>query len=190
MKKLFGTALLALCMTACGNQTQSETDAADSLANDAPLTETAAQGDAATDEAVAEETQAEEVADVLNLDLMGNWSNNDDPSVSLALSDKVKNQEGHQGYGILSAYNEYYENEFTLIITSIKPEGNSIRASYDKYEMSFEGGDPDDLGAEDYGEWTEEKVGTGSLLLVPSGAGKLKVDSKEGRLRNVTLYKQ
>ena len=191
MKKIFGTVLLALCVTACGNKTQGEATEADSLTNDTTTAEAVAVDETATDETAANEATAaatEAEAGVLNEALMGGWSNNDDPNVYLSLSAEKKNREGHRGYGLLTASNEYYEIEFKLVITSIEPEGNAIHARYDKYEMAFEG-DPDDLGGEG-GEMVEEKVGTGSLLLVPVSANKLKIGSKEGRLRNVTLYKR
>lgn len=119
--------------------------------------------------------------------MSGTWSNNTDPGIHMVLSEKFGTYDDRKGYGYLIAYNEYFEPDFTLVFTSLEPDGDKIKVYYNKME-SYCTGDPDDLGNEDAGEWVEKKVGTGTLTLIPQ-SGKVKIDSKEKRISNKVLSK-
>ena len=133
----------------------------------------------------AEEVK-EEKPESLNTDLLGKWSNNNDPVIDLVVSDKIKDYDGKKGYGYIDASNEYFEMDFKLVFTSVTPDGDNIKVHYQKFEMQFTG-DPDDFDSE--GTYEEVKVGEGDLTLIPAGPGKLKIDSKESRIKNATLFK-
>ena len=177
-------AIVALTFAACGGQGGSNNENGEDTAAVAVVQDTTAQATEAVEavEAVEEET-------TLNASLLGKYSNHNDPLIDLEVSDKYGTYGERKGYGYVSASNEYFETDFILVFTSITPDGNNIKVHYNKLEMSFEGGDPDDLGAEDAGEWVEQKVGEGDLTLIPAGAGKVKIDSKEGRIKNKVLSK-
>ena len=203
MKKILFTVCaftLALALGSCGGSTgQSGNDvAADSvsqgdttaLAPGAAADAASATGESASEAPGAGQAAADaaqEGADVLNQALLGKWDNYNDPNISMTLSDKMKIYDGHRGYGNLSASNEYFEIDLKLVFTSIEPDGTGIKVGYDKYEAYFDGGDPDDLGAED-GGWVETKVGKGTLTIVPQG-NQIKLVSKEPRLNGKLLRK-
>lgn len=150
-------------------------------------TETATEGGAAVEKTAEEEPTKPTNTDALYSVMCGTWSNNTDPGIYMVLSEKFGTYDDHKGYGYLIAYNEYYEPDFTLVFKSLEPDGDQIKVYYDKME-SYCTGDPDDLGNEDAGEWVEEKVGTGTLTLIPQ-SGKVKIDSKEKRIKNKVLSK-
>ena len=195
-------ALVALALAACGGQGGSKSESTKDSTSVAAVQDSAAvtandQGDTQAAEATgttateagaeADAKEAETKAAVLNTSLLGKYSNYNDPSINLTVSDKYGNYEDHKGYGIITTYNEYFEPELVLVVTSLTPDGDNIKVHYNKMEMEFEGGDPDDLGGE--GQWVEKKTGSGDLTLSPAGAGKVKVSSKERRLNGVTLRK-
>lgn len=103
------------------------------------------------------------------------------------MSDKYGTYDEQKGYGYVSAYVEY-EPAFTLVFTSLTPDGDRILVHYNKMETYMEGGDPDDLGGEDYGEWVTRKAGEGDLTLIPAN-GRLKIESRESLIKNKTLHK-
>ena len=122
----------------------------------------------------------------LNKALLGKWSNNDDPLIYLELSDKKGTYCEQKGcYGYLTASNEYYETDFTLVFTSLTPDGDNIKVHYNEMATSFTG-DPDDPDSEC--EMVTEKVGEGDLTLIPQG-GKVKIDSKKARIKNKVIGK-
>lgn len=179
MKKLFSCVSVFVCaliISSCGSKTSSEATeaAADTLveAEAAEATEPAAE---------AEATEA-----TLNTNLLGKWSNNNDPIIDLFISDKYGKYEDRKGYGYIVASNEYFEMDYTLVFTSITPEGDNIKVHFNKLEMQYTG-DPDDPDGE--GTYEEVKAGEGDLTLIPAGDKKLKIDSKESRIKNAILYK-
>ena len=173
---------IVLTLMACGGQNGKNDSGADTTMQ--------------TADSVAQETQIEieeagkeepiNDASVLNADLLGSWSNNNDPVIEMKVSDKFGKYDDYKGYGYVKAANEYFEYDFTLVFTSLTPEGESVRVRYDKLEQQYTG-DPDNPDSE--GEWIMKKVGSGELTLLPAGAHKLKIDSREKRIKNVTLYK-
>ncbi|MBQ8969517.1 MAG: hypothetical protein IJ064_07295 [Bacteroidaceae bacterium] len=184
---------MALCLTSCeGNGSKgSEGEAlADTLlAEDQQVTAEQEQAQSeATEVAAAETVTAEEPA-ALNTALLGHWTNGGDgDAIALVVSDKYGTYDGNKGYGYVSATVEY-EPAFTLVFTSLTPDGDRIRVHYNKMETYYEGGgDPDDFGAEDYGEWVTRKAGEGDLTLIPAN-GRLKIESRENLIRNKTLHK-
>ena len=189
MKKTIFFSLTAVLIMACGGQSGKTDGSTDSLAGG---------GDSAVAEAKAvEETSVadDSVADepVLNVALLGRWSNNNDPGIDIRLSDKYGTYSGNgtygsnKGYGYLEASNEYFEYDFALLFTAITPDGDNIRVKYDKYETYYEGGEIGDDDSEF--ECVTKKVGSGELTLVPVGTGKLKIESNEKRIRNTILFK-
>lgn len=133
-----------------------------------------------------EETESETKSGTLNTNLLGKWCNNNDPVINLFLSDKSGDYDGHKGYGYIEASNEYFEMDFTLVFTSVTPDGDNVKVHYNKMEMQFTG-DPDDYDSE--GTYQEVKAGEGELTLTPAGNNKMKISSKENRINNATLYK-
>lgn len=182
MKTIWSVAL-ALTLVACGGQTGKDANGADSTGV-AEASDTVAQSVPVAEDQVAEEPVAEEA--VLNADLLGKWSNNNDPNIYMRVSDKYGTYDDHKGYGYLSAANEYFETDYTLVFKGVAPEGDRIVVSYDKLEQYFDG-DPDDYDSE--GQWVTKKVGSGKLTLVPAGARKLKIESGEKRIKGAVLYK-
>ena len=184
MLPLFSVALL----WSCSGSTQNEKPDLDSLAQDSVSEAVVNESNEVSDETATEEVTGEEAT--LNTALFGKFSNNNDPVIDLELSQTVKKFDVGRGYGYIQASNEYFEYDFTLVFTSITPDGDNIRVHYDKMESYFEGGDPDDFdveGAE--GEWKEVKAGEGDLVLIPVAGGKVKIDSKEARIKNKVLSK-
>ncbi|MBO4613201.1 MAG: hypothetical protein J5671_08565 [Bacteroidaceae bacterium] len=177
MKKIFFLSVAVVLMTACGGQSAKEVSGADSLSvlGDSVV----AEAEPLVEEAVAEEA-------TLNADLLGKWSNNNDPVIEMTVSDKIGKFEDWKGYGLLKAANEYFEYDFILVFTSVVPDGDNIRVSYNKMSQEFDG-DPDDPDGE--GQWITKKVGSGEMILVPAGAKKLKINSSDKRIRNAVLYK-
>lgn len=147
-------------------------------------TEAATEKGAVVEKAAKEESKPA----TLNTSLLGMWSNNTDPNILMVVSDKFGDHDGRKGYGYVAAANEYYEYDFILVITSVTPDGDNIKVHYDKMESYCEG-DPDDYDSEDAGEWVEKKVGEGDLTLIPQAGGKVKIDSKEKRIKNKVLSK-
>jgi hypothetical protein len=183
MKKTFifmSVAITALTFAACAGQGNSKSEN-----NEDSVTVAATQDSASVNEEVAEEATVAEP--VLNASLFGKWSNHNDPMIYMVLAETKGTYDGYKGFGYLAASNDYYENEFTLVFTSLTPDGDNIKVHYNKME-SYNTGDPDDLGGDDYGEWVEEKVGEGDLVLTPQG-NKVKIQSKESRIKNATLSK-
>ena len=122
----------------------------------------------------------------LNKALLGKWSNNADPLIYLELSDKKGTYCEQKGcYGYLTASNEYYETDYTLVFTSLTPDGDNIKVHYSEMVTSFTG-DPDDPDGEC--EMVTEKVGEGDLTLIPQG-GKVKIDSKKTRIKKKVIGK-
>ena len=122
----------------------------------------------------------------LNKALFGKWSNNADPLIYMELSDKKGTYCEQKGcYGYLTASNEYYETDFTLVFTSLTPDGDNIKVHYSELATSFTG-DPDDPDGEC--EMVTKKVGEGDLTLIPQ-SGKVKIDSKMARIKNKVIGK-
>jgi hypothetical protein len=180
MKKTFlmvSAAIVALAFVACGGQGgNKDENAGDSAA-------LAAQADSA---AVVEDAAPADA--VLNADLLGKWSNNNDPAIDMFVADKLGNYDDNKGFGYIMAANEYFEYDFLLVFTSVTPDGDNIRVHYNKLE-SFFTGDPDNYDSEDGGEWVSKTVGEGDLTLIPQGAGKVKIDSQEKRINKTVLSK-
>ena len=201
---------MALCLTSCGGngskgsegdaladtlsaenlqeQAQDETTkaAAAEEAKETKETEEAEEVKEA-EEAKEESTTAEESA-TLNTALLGRWTNGGDgDAITLVVSDKYGTYDEQKGYGYVSAFVEY-EPVFTLVFTRLTPDGDRILVHYNKMETYMEGGDPDDLGGEDYGEWVTRKAGEGDLTLIPAN-GRLKIESRESLIKNKTLHK-
>ena len=192
MKKvLFILPLFAVAlMWSCGGSAQGEQSGTDSLAQDSTAVFADENVGESLDETVAETEEAQEDNATLNAALFGKFSNNNDPVIDLELSQTVKKFDAGRGYGYIIAANEYFEYDFTLVFTSITPEGDNIRVHYDKMESYFEGGDPDDYDSpENEGEWKVAKAGEGDLVLIPVAGGKVKIDSKEARIKNKVLSK-
>lgn len=164
MKKfLFLSMVAAMMLTACGGQSGKNENAADSLAlseEPAPITG-------------------------LNADLLGQWDNNNDPNISMMVSDKYGKFNDWKCYGYLQAANEYFEYDYLLIFTNLIPDGDRIRVCYDKMEQQYDG-DPDDPDGE--GQWVTKKVGSGEFILVSTGDKKLKIEGGDKRIEDVTLY--
>ena len=184
MKKtilFLSAALVALTFAACGGQGGNNESGEDSLA-------ATAQQDTTAVAETAPEAEAVEAEPVLNASLLGKYSNNNDPTIDLQVSDKYGTYNDNKGYGYVQAANEFYEYDFNLVITSVTPDGDNIKVHYNKMESYCEG-DPDDMGGEDAGEWVTQKVGEGDLTIIPAGAGKIKIDSKEKRINGKVLSK-
>ena len=178
MKKVLSlilSGLIIVGLTACtGGKQQTETEAAtDSTA--------VAEQNTETDDPEVKEAEAPK----LNAALFGNWSNHADPLVSMVLAEKKGTYDGNKGYGYLTASNEYFETDFTLVFTSITPDGDNIKVHYDMMSQYFNG-DPDDYDSPC--ELVTEKTGEGDLTLIPQD-GKVKIDSKESRIKNKVLSK-
>ena len=155
---------MALMLTACGGQSGKNESTSDSLAlNEEPAPITG-----------------------LNADLLGQWDNNNDPNITMMVSDKYGKFNDWQCYGYLQAANEYFEYDYLLIFTNLTPDGDRIRVSYDKMDQQYNG-DLDDFGSE--GQCETKKVGSGELTLVPAGDNKLKIEGGDERLKDVSLYK-
>lgn len=188
MKKCYSHALAGLLfagLTACnGGKQQTETDtAADSTTVEVQATETAQ----ATDAAPAAEAKAQAAeTPKLNAALFGSWSNFDDPGITMKLAEKKGNHDGYNGYGYLTASNEYYEIDFTLIFTSLTPDGDNIKVHYEQMD-SYIDGDPDDPDSPC--EMVMNKVGEGDLTLIAQGS-RVKIDCKEQRIKNKVLSRQ
>jgi len=166
---MFFVATLLTGLAACtGAKQQGEAEGDDSLAV-AELTEETAEADAPK----------------FNAKLFGTWNNNADPNINMVLAEIKGNYDGNKGYGYLSASNEYFEIDLTLVFTSIEPDGDNIKVHYDEMQNTFTG-DPDDFDSE--GEWVTEKVGEGEITVIPQGA-KVKLDSKLSRIKNAVLTK-
>jgi len=137
----------------------------------------------------AENAPAEQPKEAtINKALLGRWGNNSDPSIYMVLAEKSGTYDERKGYGYLTAANEYYEFDFLLVFTSITPDGDNIKVHYNKME-SYCTGDPDSYDSEDAGEWVEEKVGEGDLIVIPQAGGKVKIDCTEKRIKNKLLSK-
>lgn len=186
MKKTILLSMATMLMMACGGQSSNTEGSTDSLAvsGDSALAESKAVNEPVAGDSVAEGPVV--VEPVLNADMFGKWNNRKDPNISMTLSDKYGTYDGNKGYGYLSASNEYFENEYNLVFTSITPDGDKIHVKYNKME-SYYNGDPDDPDGEM--ELVTRKAGSGELTLVPAGVGKLKIESSEKLIRNATLYK-
>lgn len=181
MKKILFLSVAAAMMVACGGKSEKNESATDSLAVNQDSVAAVVEAEEAE---VAEAPAAEEP--VLNADLLGKWSNNNDPVIDLKVTDKYGTYNDYKGYGYVQASNEYFELDFNLVFTELIPDGDKIRVKYNKMESYFTG-DPDDPDAD--GEWVTKKTGSGELTLVPAGAKKLKIESREKRINNKTLYK-
>ena len=182
MKKIlsmtFAAILLMAGLVACtGGKQQNEAEATDSL-------QTATE--VATDAEQSEEAEAKEPEEAkLNAALFGKWYNESDgTSISMTLAEKQGNYDGNKGYGYLSAFIDY-EPAYTLVFTSLTPDGDNIKVHYNIMVTSFTG-DPDDFDSE--GEMVTEKTGEGDLTLIPQG-GKVKIDSKDRDIKNKVLSK-
>lgn len=138
-----------------------------------------------TDDNVESEPQTDKPAS-LNASLLGRWSNNNDPVIDMVLADKKGKYDDIEGMGYVRAANEYFEYDFTLVFTSITPDGENIKVHYNKMESQFDGNPEDEDGG---GEWKEVKIGEGDLTLIPQGEGKVKIESTEQRIKNAVLYK-
>lgn len=129
------------------------------------------------------ESKAGKSGTTLNKALFGNWSDGGDGTgINMELNEKQSTYEGRKGYGILSASIEY-EPIFTLVFTSLTPDGDNIKVHYDQM-VSYLDGDPDDPDGEC--EWVTEKKGEGDLTLIPQGK-KVKIDSKDKDIKNKVL---
>ena len=173
---MVSAAMVVLAFAACGGQGGNNGENADSIA-------VGAQADSA---AVAEDA-AEAAPAVLNADLLGKWSNNNDPVIDMVVADKMGNYDDNKGFGYITAANEYFEYDFLLVFTSVTPDGDNIKVHYKKLESYFTG-DPDSYDDEG-GEWVTKTVGEGDLTLIPQGAGKVKIDSQEKRINKTVLSK-
>ena len=188
MKKTILFSLAAVLIMACGSQSNKTEGSTDSLA--VGVDSTIAEAKAVAETSVAEEPVVKEP--VLNVDLLGKWSNNNDPVIDIKLSDKYGSYSGNgsygsnKGYGYLEAANEYFEYDFCLLFTALTPDGDKIRVKYDKYESYYDG----EIGDDDSEfECVTKNIGSGELTLVPVGTGKLKIESNEKRIRNTILFK-
>ncbi|MBQ8968200.1 MAG: hypothetical protein IJ064_00495 [Bacteroidaceae bacterium] len=178
---------MVLCLTSCGGN-GSKGSEGEALTDTLATENLQEQIQDETTEAAAEESTTAEESATLNSALLGRWTNGGDgDAITLVVSDKYGTYDEQKGYGYVSATVEY-EPAFTLVFTSLTPDGDRIRVHYNKMETYMEGGDPDDLGAEDYGEWVTRKAGEGDLTLIPVN-GKLKIDSRESLIKNKTLHK-
>ena len=129
------------------------------------------------------ESKAGKSGTTLNKALFGNWSDGGDGTgINMELNEKQSTYEGRKGYGILSASIEY-ETIFTLVFTSLTPDGDNIKVHYDQM-VSYLDGDPDDPDGEC--EWVTEKKGEGDLTLIPQGK-KVKIDSKDKDINGKVL---
>lgn len=179
MKKtivMVSAAIVALTFAACGGTGSKDESAGDSIA-------LAAQ----TDSVAAVEEDAPAVA-TLNANLLGKWSNNNDPTIDMVVADKLGTYDDNKGFGYITASNEFYEYDFLLVFTSVTPDGDNIRVHYKKIESVFTG-DPDNYDSEEGGEWVTKTVGEGDLTLKPQGAGKVTIDSQEKRINKTVLSK-
>lgn len=179
MKKtivMVSVAIVALTFAACGGTGSKDESAGDSTA-------LAAQ----TDSVAAVEEDAPAVA-TLNANLLGKWSNNNDPTIDMVVADKLGTYDDNKGFGYITASNEFYEYDFLLVFTSVTPDGDNIRVHYKKIESVFTG-DPDNYDSEEGGEWVTKTVGEGDLTLKPQGAGKVTIDSQEKRINKTVLSK-
>lgn len=127
----------------------------------------------------------ESATPTLNKALFGNWYvEANSTSVSIELKENLGTYEGQKGYGTLSAYVEF-EPAFTLVFTSLTPDGDNIKVHYYQMVTDFTG-DIDDPDSE--GEWVTEKRGEGDLTLIPQGK-KMKIDSKDPTIKGKVLSK-
>lgn len=189
MKKILSlilSGLIIVGLTACtGGKQQTETEAATDSTAVAEQT-TVAEQNTETEKPEVKEPEVQEPAKpVLNKALFGEWYVEiDDTSISMELNEKQDTYQGQKGYGSLSAYIQY-EPSFTLVFTSLTPDGDNIKVHYDKMDQYFNG-DPDDYDSPC--ELVTEKVGSGDLTLIPQGK-KVKIDSKELLIKNKVLSK-
>lgn len=174
---MMSAAVLALAFAACGGSGGSKDE------NAGDSTVLAAQADST---AAVEETSPS--VTTLNANLLGKWSNNNDPTIDMVVADKLGTYDDNKGFGYITASNEFYEYDFLLVFTSVTPDGDNIRVHYKKIESVFTG-DPDNYDSEDGGEWVTKTVGEGDLTLMPQGAGKVKIDSQEKRINKTVLSK-
>lgn len=171
---------LVFATVSCGNEKKSKHHDSD----DEELVE-----DDEDDEDLDEDEDDEDEASDLNDDLLGSWSNNQDPNISMVLSAKMKDFEGKNCYGYIQTYNEYYEPEYTYVFNQIEADGEDIRVTYDQKEMQLTGGDPDNYDSEDAATWEEVSVAFGSFTISPNGKGKCKIASGDKKLNHLVLYK-
>ena len=190
MKKTFlllSVATAMMCASCGGGQTAGNNDETDSLSKTEQTDGTTGETNGTTEDANGDADSAENVD--INNDLLGEWGNNEDPGITMVLSDKSKNYNGRKGYGYVEASNEYYMTDFILVFKSITPDGKNIKVHYDKIAIDFY--EEGEIGADDYvGKTTEQHVGEGDLTIVDIGGNKLKLESSESRLKNKILYKQ
>ncbi|MBO4907069.1 MAG: hypothetical protein J5486_08580 [Bacteroidaceae bacterium] len=143
------------------------------------------------DEEDAEATDEDEEADAeVNSDLLGNWSNNQDPNVEMHLYAKRGQYDDIYGFGYLKTYNEFFEPEYTYVFAGLEADGDNISVTYDKREMQLTGGDPDNYDSEEAATWEEVTVATGSFTISPDGTRKCSIASGDKRINHMKLFKQ